>query len=383
MFHIWLSIMTFGLIDLIGLFTFIQLIFLMFVTFNYKKGKQLSNRILACFMASNALLIVNFLMSRFGWISPNKNLLLFSFTNSTYMLLTPFLYLYIRSLCYEDFQFKNKYLLHFIPFIIMSLFLIVIYRIVADTDKGGPMLQGMIKINYSLYKILLHVQIASYLIASARMLAIYRERIKDIYSSIEKIDLSWCNLLLLGFAVMWITDILNWMLFSLLVITPSGRNIFLIVSLLINLIFTLAVVYRGLIRAEGFSGIRTPVKYAAYLMKPDEGEAIIQKLLGYMEKEKIYLVPSLTIDEFSKRLNVPAKKISQAIHTHLNNNFYEFINSYRINEAKERMLDIHYKNQKLLSVAFDSGFNSKSVFNAAFKKHTGMTPKEFKRLHSS
>ena len=62
--------MTFEWIDLIELFTFVQLLFLTVVAFNYKEGKRLSNRILSGFMASNALLIGNLIMSHFGWISP-------------------------------------------------------------------------------------------------------------------------------------------------------------------------------------------------------------------------------------------------------------------------------------------------------------------------
>ncbi|MBN1397068.1 MAG: AraC family transcriptional regulator [Bacteroidetes bacterium] len=243
--------------------------------------------------------------------------------------------------------------------------------------------QQLAGIDYWSYKILLHVQIASYLFASGCLLINYRKRLKDIYSSIEKIDLSWCNLLLAGIAAMWIIDILNWILFSFQVITVDERKYFLVSSLLINLSFTLAVVYMGLIRTEGFSGISMPVRYAGYLMKPEECEAIIKKLNELMKREKPHLLPSLTIEELSKRINVPVKKISQAINTYFNKNFFEYINSYRIETVKERMLDTDYKNHKLLSLAFDSGFNSKSVFNAAFKKHTGLTPKEFKRLQSS
>jgi AraC-like DNA-binding protein len=375
--------MTFGLLELIGLFTFIQLLFLTLASYNYKKGKQISNRILACFMCSNALLVGYFIASRFGWISPQKNIILFSFGNSSYMLLMPFLYLYIHSLCYEDFQLKRKHLLHFIPFITMFLFSLIIFLVNANIDANGLLIQRLIKIEFLSYKFLLHFQIAAYLIASTKMLVIYRERLKDIYSSIEKIDLSWCNFLLIGFAAMWMTDILNWALSSLQVITRPEQHIFTTVSLLINLSFTLAVAYRGLVQIEGFSGIQTPVKYAAYLMKPAECEAIIQKLTECMKKEKLYLMPSLAIEDISKRINVPAKKLSQAIHTHLNKNFYEYINSYRIEEAKKRILDMRYNNQKLLSVAFDSGFNSKSVFNAAFKKHSGCTPKQYRHQHSS
>jgi AraC-like DNA-binding protein len=239
------------------------------------------------------------------------------------------------------------------------------------------------EIEYWSYKCILHIQIASYLVASAMALVVYRERLKDIYSSIEKIDLSWCNLLLIGFAAMWMTDLLGWILYSLHAVSPFVSQTFFIVSLLINLSFTLAVAYRGLVRSEGFSGIYAPAKYAATLMKESDCKAIIQKLTSCVENEKLYLRASLTVDDLSKRVKIPTKQLSQAIHTGLRKNFYDFINAYRIDEAKKRICDKCYENQTLLAVAFDAGFNSKSVFNAAFKKQTGITPKEYRRRHSS
>jgi AraC-like DNA-binding protein len=377
--------MTFEWIDLIEFFTFIQLLFLAVVAFNYKGGKRLSNRILSGFMASNALLIGHLFLSHFGWISPAKFKVLFCIGNSSYLLLMPFLYLYIRSLCYKDFHLSINHLLHAIPFVVISLFLLIIFLSTGEGTEIGvkSLSQNIAKIEYWSHKFILHIQIASYLVASAITLSVYRERLKDVYSSIEKIDLSWCNLLLIGFAAMWIIDLLDWILNSLHVTPPLMRQIFFTVSLLINLIFTLAVAYRGLVRLEGFSGIYAPAKYAASLMKASECKAIIQRLTTCMEKEKLYLRASITVEDLSKRLKVPTKQLSQTIHTGLSKNFYDFVNAYRIDEAKRRICDKHYQNQTLLAVAYDVGFNSKSVFNTAFKKYTGITPKEYKSNYSS
>lgn len=377
--------MTFGWIEFIALFTFVQLLFLTVVAFNYKRGKQLSNRILSGFMVSNALLIGHFLATHFGFVAQTKLKVLYSFGNASYLLLMPFLYLYIRSLCYKDFRLRKVQALHFIPFVIISLFsLVVCFATQEGTGREmSSFLRNIEGLEYWSHRIILHVQIASYLVASVITLAVYRGRLKDIYSSLEKIDLSWCNLLLVGFAAMWMMDLLGWILSSFHAISPSGHHILFIISLLINLSFTLAVAYRGLVWSEGFTGIRAPAKYAASLMKPADSKAIIRKLTTHMEKERLYLIPSLTIDDLSKRVKIPAKRLSQAIHTCLRRNFYDFVNAYRIDEVKKHMCDKSYQNQKLLSVAFDAGFNSKSVFNAAFKKYTGMTPKEYKRHYSS
>jgi AraC-like DNA-binding protein len=377
--------MTLSWMDFISLFTLVQLLFLTIVIVNYKKGKRLSNMLLAGFMGSNALLIAHFIFSRFGWISPEKCIGLFSIGNSSYLLLMPFLYLYILSLCYKDFRMKLRYFLHLIPFCVFVLFSLLIYlfdRPILQIGTFQFLRQPVKNVEYWSRAIVLHVQIFSYLIASAVVLAKYRRRLKDLFSSIEKIDLLWCNLLLAGFGTMWFTDLLNWILGISHVSSQSISTGLLISSLLINLMFTFIVTYKGLAQSICFSGIQSIPKYAASRLKPSDCSSIVTKLSACIQNEKPYLDPALSVEDLSKKLDVPVKNLSQAIHTSLHQNFYDFINIHRIEEIKKRMLDSSSQNLTLLALAYDAGFNSKSVFNAAFKKHTGMTPKEFKRQNS-
>ena len=366
----------------IAFITLCQLLLLAVVTFNYKKGKQLSNRILSGFMISNALLIAHYLFSQFQWISPDRLAVWFYAGGASYLLLMPFLYLYIYSLCYKDFQLKPIHLLHAIPF-----FLNASFSLSAQFTKwSGIQSNAFVSFQHSMVyiepwatKIILHGQILTYLIITVKVLVDYRARLKETYSSIEKIDLSWCNLILAAFAAMWFLDFLIWLFHELHI----GSNIILgpmfTLSLLINLTFTLAATYRGLAQSTGFSGIQTALKYATSNLQQEDCEIIIQKLITYMEKEKPYLSPTLTVDDLARKLNVPVKQLSQSIHVCLNQNFYDLVNAKRIEEATLQIKGKKYQNQTLLALAFDVGFSTKSVFNAAFKKHTGMIPKEYRR----
>jgi AraC-like DNA-binding protein len=378
--------MIFNWVELIALFTFLQLLLLTVVSFNYKKGKRLSNRLLAGFMISNVLLIAHFLMRRFGWISMEKWTVIYSLGNSAYLFLMPFLYLYIRSLCYKDFNLKMIHLLHAIPFTILVLFSLLVHfmnHIVVRSVVFISIQQHIGHVEYWSHKAAMHLQILSYLVASISVLTAYRKRLRDLYSSVEKIDLIWCNVLLVGFSAMWFLDLLNW----ILSITNVSSNIvshrMLISSLLINLTFTLVVTYKGLAQSVSFSGIRELPKYAASRLKPSDCKKIVAKLTALIKNEKPYLFPSLSAEDLSKALKVPVKNLSQTMHTCMNQNFYDFINGYRIEDVKKRIRDKRFRNLTLLALAYDAGFNSKSVFNAAFKKHTGMTPKEYKRRYSA
>jgi AraC-like DNA-binding protein len=378
--------MNFDLLTIISLFTFIQLSFLTIVTFNYKKGKKLSNRILSGFLASNALLIAHPLLWSFHWISSESNIIILAVGNSLYLLLAPFLYLYFQSLCYKEFHLKAIHLLHLVPFFItITFYLFVKYysRSYGYTETSESSIKSFLQIEFWSRKILLHFQIFLYIIASVHLLTSYRKNLKDLFSSIEKIDLSWCNLILIAFAVMWFLDLSNWMLSSLHIISGLVSHWLFFSSLMINLTFTLAVTYKGLTQSESLLGIQGYQKYITSRLKRTDCEVIVQKLTKYMTEEKPYLTPSLSVEDLSIKLKIPPKQLSQAIHTCLNKNFYDFINSYRIDKAKELVNSENYRNQTLLALAYDVGFNSKSVFNSAFKKYTGLTPKEFKLQSNS
>ncbi len=99
-----------------------------------------------------------------------------------------------------------------------------------------------------------------------------------------------------------------------------------------------------------------------------------------MEKDKPYLDPDLTLAKLAAAMEMPAKHLSQVINEHFSLNFNDFVNRYRIEEAKRLLLDPAAREFKLLRIAFESGFNSKSVFNAAFRKHAGASPSDFRRL---
>ncbi len=97
-----------------------------------------------------------------------------------------------------------------------------------------------------------------------------------------------------------------------------------------------------------------------------------------MHQEKPHLHPNLTLEQLSRKLGAPSREVSRAINQGFGCNFFEFVSRYRIDEAKSRLADA--ANQaNILQTMYDSGFNSKSVFNTAFKKETGFTASEYRR----
>ncbi|MCK4836489.1 MAG: helix-turn-helix domain-containing protein, partial [Candidatus Aminicenantes bacterium] len=126
--------------------------------------------------------------------------------------------------------------------------------------------------------------------------------------------------------------------------------------------------------------IRERRKYEKSRVPVEDAEKYLTKLIQFMETQKSYLDPGINLHRLSKKLMIPDHYISQIINTKLKQNFFDFINSYRIEEAKRRISSSDFQNMSFLQIAFDVGFNSKSAFNRAFKKHTAMTPSEYKKI---
>lgn len=102
-------------------------------------------------------------------------------------------------------------------------------------------------------------------------------------------------------------------------------------------------------------------------------------LINSMEKDKLYLNGKLSIYDVSEKLNIPRQYISEVLNEHMDTSFQDFINQYRVEEFIIRLKNDQNDHFTLLGIATDVGFNSKSSFNATFKKIKGLTPTEFKK----
>ncbi len=102
------------------------------------------------------------------------------------------------------------------------------------------------------------------------------------------------------------------------------------------------------------------------------------QILAYMESDKPYLNTNLTQSDMANKIGISSHHFSEALHYGFQQNFYNFINSYRVQEAQQLMNKPEYKDAKIIAFAFDSGFKSKTSFNRVFKRHTGFTPSEYR-----
>ena len=102
------------------------------------------------------------------------------------------------------------------------------------------------------------------------------------------------------------------------------------------------------------------------------------KLCKFVEEKRPYLQTGLRLEDLARALGLKPYQVSEILNLGVGSTFYDYINRFRIEEAKRRLRDSAFAHMNILGIANDSGFNSKSVFNKAFREHTGMTPSEFR-----
>ena len=123
-------------------------------------------------------------------------------------------------------------------------------------------------------------------------------------------------------------------------------------------------------------------KYKKSGLRTDQIEEFLNRLDRFMQDKKPFLDGNLTIQKLSKEVGIYSHYITQVINEKLNKNFYSYINGFRINEAKNLIINDKNKEKTFLTIAYDSGFNSKSVFYRIFKENSEMTPSQFRKLHN-
>jgi AraC-like DNA-binding protein len=166
--------------------------------------------------------------------------------------------------------------------------------------------------------------------------------------------------------------IFDWYGFALAVL--DGLNVAHL--LMVNALMMLTVVGQFTVLTPS-PVLASKQKYAASGSSSEERRALFARARHDMQEHAHYLEMDLTLGDLAAAIGATPRDLSEAINGEGGVTFYDFVNSYRVAAARKLLLD--EPNEKVLSVAFRSGFNSKSTFNKAFKAETGQSPSDFKK----
>jgi AraC-like DNA-binding protein len=120
-------------------------------------------------------------------------------------------------------------------------------------------------------------------------------------------------------------------------------------------------------------------KYERSALDDESSKMLLQELKNLMATERPYLDSRLTLAQLAEQLRISSNYLSQIINQQTGSNFFDYINSHRVEAAKEILADPARARVGVLTIAMDSGFNSKSAFYTAFKHHANMTPSQYRQ----
>lgn len=380
--------MNLGLIDIVSILYSFGAVILIIFLLSSSSNRPLSNRLLASYLFVTLFDISSRFISVYVYSgNPGLGIIL----SSTVYLLAPLLYLFFKSSVFIDFKLKRVTLLHLLPFLGILIVLIPDYFIPILTNPEADWVQLIY--DTSLYKIIyisLHFQLSAYYFFIFLMLLKYKRIILENYSGHKMENYKWLlQLFLVYFLTQILATIKNIFRFN------SSEEIFYFaqnaVSILaLTIVFWLII--KALLNPGLFSGVYTNTQLIRSMLgssTPKSGEHqdtnssdLIHKIKTHMEENEPYLDSKLNIYDLSKQLGVSARDLSICINNTLDKHFFDFINEYRIKKAMDLIQNSSDEKLTILEVLYEVGFNSKSSFNTAFKKHAGITPTEFKKNSS-
>ncbi len=369
----WIIVLSFGAL---------QGFFLAFVLFIHKLGNRRANRILAFLLLLLSFNVVRYLSVEYYNLSISFPL--YIGLQTIPFLYGPLLYLYAEVSFKRNFT-SIKYFVHFIPSLLLLLFTL---SFLAESISS--------KMEFIISNYPKNLRIAVYLLFFVRFLHMLfynmmilksiknlAQVLKQTRSNLKEISNRWFKYLLKGYTIFLSLMLLYFLLLISGIYYSYGEQIRLVFALIITF-FIHAIAFKTLINPEIISEniilLLSDDKYKNSHLTIENRNKYQTLLADYMTRSKPYHNSELKLNELAKNLSIQPYNLSQVINEQYKMNFFDFINTYRVDEAKHKLCN-SATNETILSIAFSVGFNSKTAFNRAFKKNTQMTPSQFKRVN--
>jgi len=372
----WIKLLSY--VNLAGaIHALIQVMVLFFI----RRGNRRANKIMAFFLLTLAIGMANGILSLLGLydIWPALSILM----GPVILTYGPLFYFYIRAITVKDRRFSPVDVLHGLPFLLGMM----AYGAYLKWPPGPSAFSGVVgfivRSPWIVVLTLSILQTIAYVASIIRLLREHSARIKAAFSTIDRINLGWLRRRLVVYAAIWAVG-----LAMVAAVGLESRAIGLIGQIVFFLIAlnTFATGYLAMLQPEIFFGpfeARPVRRYGRSSLTPENAALHKTRLLELMEREKFFLDSEITLPKLAQALEIPTAHLSQVINDLLGRNFYEFINHYRVADAKRRLAIPDGGREKLITVALDCGFNSVATFNRVFKELAGRTPSDFRKNSTS
>ncbi len=388
----------FSIVSLIGA---AQGLFLCVTLIAWRHGNRRANALIAVLFFIMSIALWNAYLLSSGFYKE------FPYTLRVYdvlrLLTGPLIYLYVREMIVRPMRWRD--VLHFLPTFAYGLLLIPFFM--SDEAVKQAFVEKTLQGQHYDYVVLAALRPwynLAYMLVALQLLREYSKRIRQHFADIEVVSLQWLWNIVIGVTILTVLIGISSVVGLFGVVRPSEVNsgMALLAALWMYGIAYFALqktmVYsdelRQLLAAEPILALPSATTFPALaILHPKElnpsndkpSQALppissseqLQYLLRFMDERKPYLNHQLTLSRLADATGLPGYRISELLNKELGESFFDFVNKYRVEEWKERVRKEEMQ-QTIQELAYIVGFNSKSSFNAAFKKHTGQTPSAFR-----
>ncbi len=271
---------------------------------------------------------------------------------------------------------------HFAPFMVFMVCFGMVWWINPDSlaFRNGfiGFKEDLFPINY--YGIFLALVSGLYTILAFYSVRHHEKQLSQTQSSEIRNVLNWLKQWIIAATIFFVATYL-YVELSVSHTQVDARFTFQVISVFMS-IYIFYVSYWGIRKTDAFRRFNpgeVSISTQANQANHEEIHHLAEKLKDFLEREKLFLDPDLSLTRLAEYMKVPPGKLSLVINQILDKNFYDLINEYRVNEFLIRLPKKEYGHLSLLGLAFECGFRSKSTFNAFFKRQTGSTPSAYKK----
>ena len=351
-----------------------QALLLAIVLFTIRRGNRIANRLLGALVVTIAITVSASVLRDTDYFRVFPHL---TRINHPFDFLgAPLLFLYIKALISQSKILEKKAYLHFLPAVACALFLTPYYL-----QSAAYKLAYHSSVQWYYYRsAFVLLQFLIYFGFMIAMLVRYSRKLNTRSGRSEKAVLFQVRFLIISFLSLWVIGILR---YAIDLRYPAYIPQTVLILPVVATFVVYSLVYLSITTPEVLDADKDPAperKYQKSTLTQERAERYLAKLRRAMDDEKLYTDGDLTLQSLAAKLGIPAQHLSQVVNEKLNQNILDFINLYRVEEAKRRLLDPARSHLTILSIAEEVGFNSKSSFNSVFKRYTNTTPSEFRRF---
>ncbi|NAY90309.1 helix-turn-helix domain-containing protein [Muricauda sp. JGD-17] len=362
-------------------FLFVALIgfYVVFIIVLNNKIHPTSRGLIGLFVFIHSLFILNISVNRANYLFEYPHAYLMSTWAS--FLYGPLLYFYFKTTT-QKYRFKKRDVLHLIPTVILLAFLVVEVYSMSGEAKIRLMLarvfNGLNPSDSDKLLLLVLLKIASLAIYGYLVWKVYlKSRMLKLLSHKNQI---WQK----NIYHIHIFYVITYSIYGIVIINQFDSGILFDTSAIAMAAMVLYVGYSANIQPDVFNGAYSYInrlfpKYQKSGLTPSLSLELKENLLDLFANEKIYKENNISLDMVALRLNTTRHNASQIINEHFNVSFHEFVNIYRIKEAKQLLLDKKARSLNIINIAYEVGYNNKVTFNKAFKKDTQLTPSQYQK----